>query len=90
MGSFCRQVFDSQNSLGDVNKKELLLYLVCKENSFKIAMQKAVNWYNDYAGQNLNVWTTITQHGIFGFTQGCQVWIGLTKFAPLRGIRNGI
>jgi hypothetical protein len=75
--------------IGDTTKKQRKLFLVVPGTTFKISMTNAVNWYNDSYEGNLDIFTTITQNGIFGFSSsGTQRGIG-GEFLVIRGIRQG-
>jgi hypothetical protein len=82
------QVGTFKVEIGDATKKQRKLFLVVKGSQFKISMTDAVNWYNWYEG-NLDIFTTITQNGIFGFSAGNSVWGGEGAFMVIRGIRQG-
>jgi hypothetical protein len=74
--------------IGDANKKQRKLFLVVAGTQFKISMTNAINWYNWYEG-NLDIFTTITQNGIFGFSAGNSSWGSEGAFMVIRGIRQG-
>jgi hypothetical protein len=82
------QVGTFKVEIGDTTKKQRKLFLVVPGTNFKISMTNAVNWYNWYEG-NLDIFTTITQNGIFGFSSSStQRGIG-GEFLVIRGIRQG-